>query len=73
VSRQSERIYAERALQAGAGGYWMKNGSEDELVRAVEIVAVGKIYVSPLIVSLALEKIAHREVLPQGLNVLTDR
>jgi len=26
VSRQSERIYAERALHAGAVGYWMKNG-----------------------------------------------
>jgi len=73
VSRQSERIYAERVLQAGATGYWMKNGSEEELLRAVETVAAGKIYVSPLIASLALEKFARREVLPQGLNVLTDR
>ena len=24
VSRQSERVYAERALHAGAAGYWMK-------------------------------------------------
>jgi DNA-binding NarL/FixJ family response regulator len=73
VSRQSEQIYAERALQAGAGGYWMQNGSEQELLRAVEMVAAGKIYVSPLIASLALEKFAHREVLPQNLDVLTDR
>jgi DNA-binding NarL/FixJ family response regulator len=73
VSRQSEQTYAERALQAGAIGYWMKNGSEEELLRAVETVAAGKIYVSPLITSLALEKFAHREILPQGLNVLTDR
>ena len=27
VSRQSEHVYAERALHAGAAGYWMKNGS----------------------------------------------
>ena len=27
VSRQSERTYAERALRAGAAGYWMKNSS----------------------------------------------
>src|SRR6266850_418926 len=73
VSRQSERIYAERVLQAGATGYWMKNGSQEELLRAVEMVAAGKIYVSPLITSLALEKFAHREALPQGLDVLTDR
>jgi DNA-binding NarL/FixJ family response regulator len=55
VSRQSERIYAARALHAGAAGYWMKNGSAEELLRAVETVAGGKIYVSPLIASLALE------------------
>jgi DNA-binding NarL/FixJ family response regulator len=73
VSRQSEQTYAERALQAGAIGYWMKNGSEEELLRAVETVAAGKIYVSPLIASLALERFAHREALPQGLDVLTDR
>ena len=26
VSRQPEEIYAERALRAGASGYWMKTG-----------------------------------------------
>jgi hypothetical protein len=25
-----------RALHAGAAGYWMKNGSAEELLRAVE-------------------------------------
>jgi two-component system invasion response regulator UvrY len=53
VTGQSERIYAERTLHAGAAGYWMKNGSADELLRAVETVAAGKIYVSPLVTSLA--------------------
>jgi len=60
VSRQSERIYAERALHAGAAGYWMENGSAEELLRAVETVAAGEIYVSPLITSLAIRKFAHR-------------
>lgn len=60
VSRQSERIYAERALHAGAAGYWMKNGSANELLRAVETVAAGEIYVSPLITSLAVQKFARR-------------
>src|SRR5262249_23861984 len=73
VSRQSERLYAERALQAGAAGYWMKNGEPEELMRAIETVAAGKIYVSPLIASLALEKFAHREMLPKGPDLLTDR
>jgi DNA-binding NarL/FixJ family response regulator len=73
VSRQSEQIYAERALQAGAAGYWMKNGSQEELLRAVETVAAGKIYVSPLITSVALERFAHREMIPQSLDLLSDR
>jgi DNA-binding NarL/FixJ family response regulator len=46
VSRQSERIYAERALHAGAAGYWMKNGSAEELMRAVDTVAAGELYAS---------------------------
>jgi two-component system, NarL family, response regulator NreC len=73
VSRQSERIYAERALQAGAAGYWMKNGSVEELLRAVETVVAGEIYVSPLITSLAVQKFAHRKTLPGGMGRLSDR
>ena len=53
MSRQSERIYAARALHAGAAGYWIKNGSAAELLRVVETVAGGKIHVNPLIASLA--------------------
>jgi two-component system response regulator NreC len=73
VSRQSERIYAERALHAGAGGYWMKNGSAEELLHALETVAAGDIYISPLITSLAVQKFARRELLPGGVGLLTDR
>src|SRR6266581_7636835 len=73
VSRQAERIYAERALRAGAAGYWMKNGSAEELLRAVEAVAGGEIYVSPLMSLLALQKFAHRRNLPQAVDALSDR
>ena len=73
VSRQSERIYAERAIHAGAAGYWMNNGSAEELLRAVETVAAGKIYVSPLIASLVVEKFAQRDFLPRSVDLLSDR
>jgi DNA-binding NarL/FixJ family response regulator len=73
ITGQSERIYAERALHAGAAGYWMKNGSAEEFLRAVETVAGGEIYVSPLITSLALKRFANRKVLPHGLSMLSDR
>jgi DNA-binding NarL/FixJ family response regulator len=73
VSRGSERVYAERALHAGAAGYWMKNGSAEELMRAVQTVAGGEIYASPAVMALAMQKFARRENLPQGLEALSDR
>ena len=73
VSRQSERVYAERALHAGAAGYWMKNGSAAELLRAVKTVAAGEIYASPAIAALAMERFAHRKNLPHGMEALSDR
>src|SRR5262245_30511379 len=73
ITVQPEWLYAERALHAGAAGYWMKNGSAGELLCAVETVAAGGIYVSPLIASLALERFAHRKALPHCVNLLSDR
>ena len=73
VSRQSEHVYAERALHAGAAGYWMKNGSPEELMHAVETVVAGEIYTSPAITALAIQRFAHRADLPKGLDALSDR
>jgi len=73
VTRQPERIYAERALHAGAAGYWMRNGSTEEFMHALDAVAAGEVYVSPTIHSLAIQKFAHRETLPDGIGRLTDR
>jgi DNA-binding NarL/FixJ family response regulator len=73
VSRQSERTYAERALHAGALGYWMKNSSVEELMHAIETVLAGEIYASRAITSFAMQKFAgDRNILP-GLDVLSDR
>jgi DNA-binding NarL/FixJ family response regulator len=73
VSQQSELTYAERALHAGASGYWMKNGSVEELMRAIETVLAGEIYASQAIASLAMRKFARRGDLPQGIGLLSDR
>jgi two-component system response regulator NreC len=73
VSRQSERVYAERALHAGAAGYWMENGSRRELLLAVNRVAGGKVYVSPVVASLAARKLAGPNSIPHPLDVLSDR
>ena len=73
VSRQSERTYAERALRAGASGYWMMNSSMDELMRAIETVLAGEIYASQAITSFAMRKLAGGRNLPHGLDVLSNR
>jgi DNA-binding NarL/FixJ family response regulator len=73
VSRQSERIYAERALRAGAAGYWMKNSSVDELMHAIETVLAGEIYASRAMTSVAMQKFAGGRELPPGLDILSDR
>jgi DNA-binding NarL/FixJ family response regulator len=74
VSRQSEQIYAERALRAGASGYWMKNSSAEELMRAIAVVLSGEIYVSPLIASRAVQQFAGRKrSIPGQVEALSDR
>src|SRR5207248_10767927 len=73
VSRQSERTYAERALCAGASGYWMKNSSVEELMHAIDTVLAGEIYASRAITSVAMHKFAGGGELPPGLDVLSDR
>src|SRR5438445_13659637 len=73
VSRQSERTYAERALCAGASGYWMKNSSVDELMHAIDTVLAGEIYASRAMTSVSMHKFAGGRNLPRRLDVLSDR
>jgi DNA-binding NarL/FixJ family response regulator len=73
VSRQPEEIYADRALRAGASGYWMKTGTREELIRAIATVLAGELYVSPRIALRAVhEVVKHGATHPNAPN-LTDR
>lgn len=74
ISKQPEEVYAERVLRAGASGYWMKSGSAEELIHAIETVLAGELYVSARIALLAVHKLVDRP-LPNGSRVdgLTDR
>jgi DNA-binding NarL/FixJ family response regulator len=73
ATRRCEQIYAERALQAGAAGYWMENGHCEELLRAIDTVADGDIYASPAITALAMQRFARRTNAPGGVSALSDR
>lgn len=47
VSMHEERLYAERALRAGASGYVSKSESPDRVMEAVRTVLSGDVYLSP--------------------------
>jgi DNA-binding NarL/FixJ family response regulator len=73
VSRQPEEIYAERALRAGASGYWMKTSARNELIRAIDTVLAGELYVSPRIASRAVHEVVNRPGAHPKVPNLTDR
>jgi DNA-binding NarL/FixJ family response regulator len=54
VSQKPEDVYAERILRAGASGYWMKSGASEELIRSIDAVLSGELYVSPRVAYLAV-------------------
>jgi DNA-binding NarL/FixJ family response regulator len=73
VSRQPEEIYAERALRAGASGYWMKTSTRNELIRAIDTVLAGELYVSPRIALRAVHEVVDRPGAHPKVPNLTDR
>lgn len=73
VSRQREEIYAERALRAGASGYWMKTSTREELIRALDTVLAGEFYVSPRIALRAVHEVVNRPATHPKIPNLTDR
>jgi DNA-binding NarL/FixJ family response regulator len=56
LSMLDEKIYAERALKAGASGYMMKTASPMEIVKAVEKVYKNELSLSDNILSMMLQK-----------------
>lgn len=56
LSMHDERLYAERALRAGARGYIMKRETTKKVIAAIRGVLEGKLYVSEKLASLFAEK-----------------
>jgi len=73
ASQQSELTYAQRALRAGASGYWMKNSSVEELMLAIETVLAGDVYASPAVTALAMRRFVRRGDVSSGVDSLSDR
>ncbi len=73
ISKQPENVYAERVLRAGASGYWMKTGTCEELIHAIEIVLAGELYVSPRISLVAVHNLIENPAAYRHASNLTDR
>lgn len=75
LSMHDEKIYAERALRAGARGYLMKEAGGENLLTAIRMVLGGQVYVSPQMAATILNNISGQK--PRGSNSpfgkLTDR
>ena len=75
LSMHDERLYAERALRAGARGYIMKRETAKKVITAIRQVLAGKIYMSESLAALFAEKFVDGR-LPAGgslVESLSDR
>lgn len=75
LSMHEERIYAERALQAGALGYIMKEEASGRVLDAIRIVANGKIYLSSAMTEMMVARATHgpSNSGPRSVSLLSDR
>lgn len=74
-SVHDERIYAERALRAGANGYIMKQEAADKIISAIRVILGGEIYVSHRIANKVLQQFVRGSgpVEHSPVDGLTDR
>jgi two-component system response regulator NreC len=76
LSMHSDETYITRALSAGAKGYLLKENAEVDLFRAVQVVAQGKPFFSPVIAKTLLEDyVRHMQQrgLEDSYDLLTGR
>lgn len=76
LSMYSDEEFLLRALSVGAKGYLLKDSAEEDIVRAVQSVAKGLTFFSPLITHSLLEDYRRRiqqQKEPDSYALLTDR
>jgi DNA-binding NarL/FixJ family response regulator len=75
LSMHDERLYAERALRAGARGYIMKRETAKKVITAIRQVLAGKIYISESLATIFAEKFVDGRLPASGSQVeqLSDR
>lgn len=74
ISVHDEDVYAERALNAGANGYIMKEETDSSLLEAMRAVLKGDVYVSDsLMKQMVLQRVGQTSEGSSPLDALSDR
>lgn len=75
LSMYDERLYAERALRAGARGYIMKSETAKKVITVIRQVLAGKIYMSETLAATFAEKFVDGRLPANGslVDQLSDR
>jgi len=60
-SMYDESVYAERAIRAGASGYVMKSEATESVVKAIQAVSEGDVYLSQRMSSRILSKVIRQQ------------
>ena len=69
LTQHDEQQYVAEALRCGVKGYVLKNQAARDLVRAIEVVCRGEVYLSPGVASAVAEAYASPGQGPDGLSV----
>jgi DNA-binding NarL/FixJ family response regulator len=74
LSMHEETLYAERVLRAGARGYITKTEASNTLLKAIQMVLAGQIYLGEGITASILERVTSRAgQTTSGIALLADR
>ena len=73
LSMHDEKLYAERALRAGAKGYITKHEASASVMVAIRQVLAGEIYLKPRFMSSILSKVMNGRGISHPVERLTDR
>jgi len=76
LSMHGDRAYVTEALRAGASGYVLKSAAFSELLKAVDEVLAGRIYLAPSVSRTALDDYVRRvrdEIAPSEIERLSAR
>ena len=73
LSMHDERLYAERALKAGALGYVMKQAPVDQVIEAVRQALSGQRYLSGRMQERLMQMFGNTAISKPGVDRLTDR